>query len=50
MGNADDFVGLIKRVRLGDANAAEKLVRQYEPAVRRAIPDLDDQCPAAAFG
>jgi RNA polymerase sigma factor (sigma-70 family) len=31
------FVDLIKRVRAGEMDAAEKLVRNFEPTVRRAI-------------
>jgi len=31
------FHGLICRARAGDTNAADELVRQYEPAVRRAV-------------
>jgi len=37
MADADSFAVLMKRVREGDADAAASLVRQYEPAVRRAI-------------
>jgi RNA polymerase sigma-70 factor (ECF subfamily) len=32
-----DFAELIGRIRSGDARAAEQLVRQYEPLIRRAI-------------
>lgn len=31
----DDFSGLIRRVRSGDAEAARELIRRYEPAIRR---------------
>lgn len=31
------FVALIERVKSGEAKAAEELLRQYEPTVRRAI-------------
>jgi RNA polymerase sigma factor (sigma-70 family) len=34
---SDDFQGLMRRVRAGDAEAAAVLVRLYEPAVRRAV-------------
>jgi RNA polymerase sigma-70 factor (ECF subfamily) len=34
---SDDFQGLMRRVRAGDAEAATSLVRLYEPAVRRAV-------------
>jgi RNA polymerase sigma-70 factor (ECF subfamily) len=38
------FVELIGRIRAGDGRAAEELVRQYEPMVRRAIRvRLEDQ-------
>ena len=37
MSNGDDFQDLMQRVRSGDADAATTLVRQYEPAVRRAV-------------
>jgi RNA polymerase sigma-70 factor (ECF subfamily) len=33
----DDFQELMRRVRAGDAAAAESLVRRYEPAIRRAV-------------
>jgi RNA polymerase sigma-70 factor (ECF subfamily) len=33
----EDFLDLIRRVRAGDPEAAEVLVRRYEPAVRRAV-------------
>jgi RNA polymerase sigma factor (sigma-70 family) len=32
----EDFQALLARVRDGDAQAAEELVRRYEPAIRRA--------------
>src|ERR1700736_436515 len=32
---AETFQGLLRRVRAGDAGAAEQLVRTYEPEVRR---------------
>jgi len=35
--NSDDFQDLMRRVRAGDGDAATLLVRQYEPAVRRAV-------------
>jgi RNA polymerase sigma-70 factor (ECF subfamily) len=36
--SADDpFLLLIQRVRAGDQDAATELVRQYEPAIRRAV-------------
>jgi RNA polymerase sigma factor (sigma-70 family) len=36
--SADDpFLLLIQRVRAGDQEAAAELVRQYEPAIRRAV-------------
>jgi RNA polymerase sigma-70 factor (ECF subfamily) len=34
---AEDFRTLLRRVRAGDAEAAEELVRQYEPAIRRFV-------------
>ena len=37
MVRSDDFQDLMRRVRAGDADAATLLVRQYEPAVRRAV-------------
>jgi RNA polymerase sigma factor (sigma-70 family) len=38
------FVDLISRLRAGDAHAAEELVRQYEPLIRREIRfELRDQ-------
>jgi RNA polymerase sigma-70 factor (ECF subfamily) len=33
----DAFLRLIRDIRAGDANAAERLVRQYEPEIRRVI-------------
>jgi RNA polymerase sigma factor (sigma-70 family) len=33
----DTFHDLIRRVRAGDQDAATELVRQYEPAIRRAV-------------
>jgi RNA polymerase sigma-70 factor (ECF subfamily) len=35
--DAVSFSELVQRVRAGDQNAAAELVRQYEPAVRRAV-------------
>jgi RNA polymerase sigma factor (sigma-70 family) len=37
MSEADAFRELIKRVRAGDAQATEELVREYEPAIRLAV-------------
>jgi RNA polymerase sigma factor (sigma-70 family) len=37
MAENEAFTELMKRVRAGDADAAEALVRQYEPYVRRII-------------
>jgi RNA polymerase sigma-70 factor (ECF subfamily) len=34
MGAPDSFAELIRRLRAGDARAAEELVRKYEPAIR----------------
>jgi RNA polymerase sigma-70 factor (ECF subfamily) len=34
---SDPFADLIRRVGAGDAEAAAELVRQYEPAIRRAV-------------
>jgi len=31
----DDFAELIRRIRRGDAQAAQELIRKYEPAIRR---------------
>ena len=31
------FADLIRRVRAGDDQAARELVREYEPAIRRAV-------------
>ncbi len=31
----DDFAELIRRIRRGDAQAAQELIRSYEPAIRR---------------
>jgi RNA polymerase sigma factor (sigma-70 family) len=36
MSSAETFQGLLKRVRAGDEQAATELVRNYEPAIRRA--------------
>jgi RNA polymerase sigma-70 factor (ECF subfamily) len=33
----DDFVDLIRRVRMGDEGASAELVRRYEPAIRVAV-------------
>lgn len=37
MSDAPSFAEFIKRIRAGDAAAAEELVRQYEPLIRREI-------------
>jgi RNA polymerase sigma-70 factor (ECF subfamily) len=37
MSDANEFRALIFRVRRGDEQAAAELVRQYEPAIRRAV-------------
>jgi RNA polymerase sigma factor (sigma-70 family) len=37
MGEESSFTDLIRRVRSGDDSAAAELVRQYEPAIRRAV-------------
>jgi RNA polymerase sigma-70 factor (ECF subfamily) len=37
MAGDSSFLDLIRRVRAGDPDAAEVLVRRYEPAVRRAV-------------
>ena len=37
MDRDEDFGELMRRVRAGDADAATLLVRQYEPAIRRAV-------------
>lgn len=37
MSNDNQFVDLLKRVRMGDAQAAEDLVRRYESAIRREV-------------
>ena len=37
MTKVDSFHDLVRGVRSGDAVAAEQIVRQYEPAVRRAV-------------
>ncbi len=37
MAEEPSFVDLIRRVRVGDEEAIEKLVRQYEPVIRVAI-------------
>ena len=37
MDSADGFQELMKRVRAGDPDSATRLVRLYEPAVRRAV-------------
>src|SRR5271165_228884 len=31
----EDFAELIRRIRTGDAQAAQELIRKYEPAIRR---------------
>lgn len=33
----DDFAELVRKARKGDPHAAEELVRQYEPAIRREL-------------
>ncbi len=40
MSEPTSFADLIRRVRGGDADAAAELVRNYEPAIRRAVRDL----------
>ena len=35
MPDANDFAELIRRIRRGDAQAAQELIRSYEPAIRR---------------
>jgi RNA polymerase sigma-70 factor (ECF subfamily) len=37
MSEGESFADLIRQVRQGDARAAERLVRRYEPAVRRVV-------------
>jgi RNA polymerase sigma factor (sigma-70 family) len=37
MANGDDFHDLIRRVRAGDEDAASRLVKQFEPFIRRVI-------------
>lgn len=37
MTESNSFAGLIQRVKAGERQAAEELLREYEPAVRRAI-------------
>jgi len=37
MSEENAFADLIRRVRAGDQDAAVELVRQYEPAIRRAV-------------
>jgi RNA polymerase sigma-70 factor (ECF subfamily) len=37
MAEAADFAELFRRVRAGDADAAEALVREYEPEIRREV-------------
>lgn len=37
MSGQGDFHGLMARVRAGDGEAAEQLVREYEPEIRRAV-------------
>jgi RNA polymerase sigma-70 factor (ECF subfamily) len=37
MSDADAFSSLIRRVRAGDQSAAEEIVREFEPLVRREI-------------
>ncbi len=50
MAEAQSFEDLLEKVRTGDAEAAEKLVRTYEPAIRRAIRfRMSDTRLGAAF-
>jgi RNA polymerase sigma-70 factor (ECF subfamily) len=37
MSDRDEFTEFLRRVRAGDAQAAEELVRRYEPAIRREV-------------
>src|SRR5262245_11831381 len=37
MAEPDSFAELVRRVRVGDAEAAADLVRRYEPAIRRVV-------------
>lgn len=37
MSDDSSFADLMRRVRLGEADAAEKLIRHYEPAIRRSL-------------
>jgi RNA polymerase sigma factor (sigma-70 family) len=37
MSQADDFADFLERIRAGDGEAAERLVRQYEPLIRREV-------------
>jgi len=34
---SDDFAGFLRRIRAGDERAAEEMVRQYEPVIRRVV-------------
>src|SRR5262245_38967005 len=44
MSDLDTFTDLIRRIRAGDERAAEELVRQYEPLIRRVVRlHLEDQ-------
>ena len=50
MSEQDSFQDLVARVRMGDADAAEALVRKYEPALRRVIRlRMSDTRLGAAF-
>ncbi|WP_406698871.1 sigma-70 family RNA polymerase sigma factor [Singulisphaera sp. Ch08] len=35
MPEGDEFAELVRRIRSGDAEATQQLIRQYEPAIRR---------------
>src|SRR4030081_1002262 len=37
MSESDSFTEFIRRIRAGDQQAAEELVRQYEPLIRREV-------------
>ena len=37
MSEDDDFADFLRRIRAGDARAAEELVRRYEPMIRREV-------------
>ena len=37
MADDDDFAEFLRRIRAGDAVAAEELVRRYEPLIRREV-------------